>query len=82
MVDRNGIQPCRFGPLPAQLAALCAANMRVFELGVRAVLERDREAAVHAIMLDPLTAAVCSLDEIRRMAEELFEAERDLLPGF
>jgi len=82
MVDRNGIQPCRFGPLPAQLAALCAANMRVFELGVRAALERDREAAVHAIMLDPLTAAVCSLDEIRRMAEELFEAERDLLPGF
>ena len=82
MIDRNGIQPCRFGPLPLQLAGLCAANMRVFELGVRAALEHDREAAVHAIMLDPLTAAVCSLEEMRCMAEELFEAERDLLPGF
>ena len=82
LVNRNGFQPCRFGPLPPQLAGLCAANMRVFELSVRAVLERDREAAIHAVMLDPLTAAVCSLDEIRSMVEELFEAERGLLPGF
>ena len=82
LVDGNGYQPCRFGPLPPQLAGLCASNMHVFELGVRAALERDREAAIHALMLDPLTAAVCSLDEIRSMAEELFEAEQEILSGF
>ncbi|MDP3061703.1 MAG: alpha-glucosidase/alpha-galactosidase, partial [Chloroflexota bacterium] len=82
MIDGTGIHPCHFGPLPPQLAALCASNMAVFELGVRAALHHDREAAVHAVMLDPLTAAVCSLDEIRRMVVELFEAERPFLPGF
>jgi alpha-galactosidase len=82
LVDRNGFQPCRFGPLPHQLAALCASNMNVFELGTTAALEYDREAAIHALMLDPLTAAVCSLDEIRSMAEELFEAEKDMLPEY
>lgn len=82
LVDANGYQPCYFGSLPPQLAALCASNMNVFELGVAAALEKDREAAVHALMLDPLTAAVCSLDEIRSMKNELFEAEKDLLPGF
>jgi alpha-galactosidase len=82
LVDANGYQPCYFGSLPPQLAALCASNMAVFELGVIAALEHDREAAVYALMLDPLTAAVCSLNEIRSMANDLFEAERDLLPGF
>ncbi|MDI6638890.1 MAG: alpha-glucosidase/alpha-galactosidase, partial [Bacillota bacterium] len=68
------------GELPPQLAALCQSNMAVFELGVRAALERDREAAIHAMMLDPLSAAVCSPAEIRAMAEELFEAEKEYLP--
>jgi alpha-galactosidase len=81
-IDGTGIHPCRFGALPPQLAALCASNMAVFELGVRAALNHNREAAVHAVMLDPLTAAVCSLDEIRRMVNELFEAERPFLIGF
>jgi len=33
-------------------------------------------------MLDPLTSAVCGTSEIKRMTEELFEAEKDFLPGF
>lgn len=80
LVDGQGYHPCRFGELPPQLAALCQSNMAVFELGVRAALERDREAAIHAMMLDPLSAAVCSPAEIRAMAEELFEAEKEYLP--
>ncbi|MEW6249341.1 MAG: alpha-galactosidase [Planctomycetota bacterium] len=80
IVDRNGIQPVHFGRLPAQLAAICASNMAVFDLAATAVLERSREAAIHAFMLDPLTAAVCSPAEIRRMAEELLAAQRDYIP--
>jgi hypothetical protein len=34
------------------------------------------------MMLDPLTAAVCSLAEIRQMTEELFEAERKYIPDW
>ena len=28
------------------------------------------------LMMDPLTAAVCSLDEIKAMFDELYEAEK------
>ncbi len=77
--DREGVHPCAVGDLPPQLAALNASNVAVQGLAVQAVLERDREKAVHACMLDPLTAAVCSLGEVREMCNRLFEAERHLL---
>jgi alpha-galactosidase len=79
-VDRAGIHPIPFGPLPASLAALCRANMACFELAATAVLEQSREAAIQALLLDPLTAAVCCPAEIRQMAEELLGAERDFIP--
>ena len=81
-VDRRGIQPCEFGPLPEQLAALNRAHMAVHELVVQSLLERDREKARLALMLDPLTAAVCSLDEISRLFDEMWEAERPYLTAF
>jgi alpha-galactosidase len=82
LVDANGLHPTHFGPLPTQLAALDAAHMAVHELMVRAVLERDREAACLALLLDPLTAAVCSPAEIRQLFDELWEAERADLGAF
>ena len=82
LINRNGIQPTRFGALPAQMAALCSSNMSVFELGATAAVERSKEAAIHALMLDPLTAAVCSPAEIRAMTLEMFQAEKAFLPGY
>jgi hypothetical protein len=34
-------------------------------------VETDRTAALHALMLDPLKAAVFSPEEIRQMSEEM-----------
>jgi alpha-galactosidase len=82
LVDRNGVQPCHFGPLPEQLAALNRAHMAVHDLVVQALLDRDRQNALHALMLDPLTAAVCSLEEISRMFSEMWEAQRPFLEYF
>jgi alpha-galactosidase len=82
LVDRNGIQPCHFGPLPEQLAALNRAHMAVHDLVVQALLDRDRQNALHALMLDPLTAAVCSLEEISQMFSEMWEAQRPFLEYF
>jgi alpha-galactosidase len=82
LVDGTGLHPVHFGPLPAQLAALDAAHMYVHEPMVEAVLERDKGAALRALTLDPLTAAVCSLDEIRAMFEEMWAAERADLSAF
>ncbi|MBT2291144.1 alpha-galactosidase [Paenibacillus albidus] len=79
MVDRNGINPCHFGSLPEHLAALCRSNMAFFDLAVGAVLGNDKEMARHALMVDPLSAAVCSLAEIGEMFEELYAAEHDFI---
>jgi len=82
LVDQNGVQPIRYGALPPQMAALSASNMRVFDLGAQAAIERSVERTVHALMLDPLTAAVCTPREIKAMTLELFKAEAEFLPGY
>jgi len=82
MVDRNGVNPTRYGALPPQMAHICASNMAMFDLGATACIEKSKEAAIHALMLDPLTAAVCCPHEIKAMTLELFEAEAEFLPGY
>lgn len=82
MIDANGINPTRYGALPPQMAAICASNMSMYDLAATACIERSKEAAIHALMLDPLTAAVCSPAEIKKMTLELFDAEADFLPGY
>ena len=81
-VDRDGIHAQRFGRLPEQLAGLNRSHMAVHELVVEALLERSKEKARYALMLDPLTAAICSLDEIARLFDEMWEAERESMPAF
>jgi alpha-galactosidase len=81
-VDANGIATQHFGPLPEQLAALNRAHMAVHELVVAALLERDRSKAKYALMLDPLTAAVCSPEEIDSLFDEMWEAEHESLTAF
>ncbi|MEW6511028.1 MAG: alpha-glucosidase/alpha-galactosidase [Bacteroidota bacterium] len=82
LADRNGIRPIPFGMLPPQMAALCDWNMRMFDMAVRAAMEKSKEAAIQALLLDPLTAAVLSPAEISAMTLEMFRAERDFLPGY
>jgi alpha-galactosidase len=82
LVDKNGIQPTRFGKLPTHLAALDGVHQAMHDLMVTAVLNKDRQAAFHALLIDPLTAAVCSPAEIRQMFEELVSAEGRYLPDF
>jgi alpha-galactosidase len=82
LVDRNGVQPCHFGPLPEQLAALNRSHMAVHTLMADALLSHDKQAARYALLLDPLTAAVCSPAEIGAMFDEMWEAERAYLEPF
>lgn len=82
LVDSNGVQPVTVGDLPPQLAALNRTNVNVQELIVEAALTGSREAVHHAVMLDPLTAAVCTLPQIHDMVEEMLAAEAQWLPQF
>ncbi|MEE8362559.1 MAG: alpha-glucosidase/alpha-galactosidase [Dehalococcoidia bacterium] len=82
LVDGLGIHPMAVGDLPPQLAALNLTNINVQELTVQAVLERNREAAMHAVTLDPLTAASLPLDRIREMFDEMWAAHKDRLDEY
>jgi len=82
LVDAHGIHPCYVGELPPQLAALNRASISVQELVVKAALTGNREMVYYAVALDPLTAAVCTLPQIRRMVDEMLEAEARWLPEF
>jgi alpha-galactosidase len=82
LVDGKGIQPTRFDGLPNHLAALCDSNMRMFDLAATACIQRSKQMATYALMMDPLTAAVCSPAEIHALAGEMFAAEAEYLPGF
>ncbi len=80
LVNKMGVQPTYFGALPTQLAALNATHMAVHDLVSTAVLEHNIEAAFYALMLDPLTAAVCSPAEIRSMFDDMVDAQAPYLP--
>jgi alpha-galactosidase len=82
LVDGNGIQPTVVGRLPTQLAALNRTNVNVQELIIEADLTGDPETVYQAVMLDPLTAAVCTLPQIRSMVDELLAAQAQWLPQF
>jgi alpha-galactosidase len=80
--DRLGMHPSVVGALPTQCAALNMTNVLVQGLAVEASFSGDPEMIVQAVALDPLTAAVLTLEEIRAMVSEMLEAQRQYLPQF
>ncbi|MBS7642856.1 MAG: alpha-galactosidase [Candidatus Bathyarchaeia archaeon] len=80
VVDGGGIHPCYIGSIPSQCAALNRMNINVQELAARAIIERSRERVFQALLVDPLTSSLLTIDEIRRLTEEMFEAQSKYLP--
>jgi alpha-galactosidase len=80
--DDTGIHPATIGALPAQCAAACQTNINVQTLTAEAALGGHPEHIVHALAMDPLTSAVCTLHEIRKLATQMLEAQRQWLPEF
>jgi alpha-galactosidase/6-phospho-beta-glucosidase family protein len=56
------------------------AAVGVQELIVQAAPTGDTETIYHATALDPLTGAVCALDQIRDLVDEMPAAEAQCLP--
>jgi alpha-galactosidase len=79
MVDDVGVHPLYVGDLPPQCASLNRTNINVQEMGVLAAVENDKNAALQAILLDPLTSSILTIDETRKMVEEMFDAEKTYL---
>ena len=51
-------------------------------LAVDAIMEKNKQKLIRAVYMDPLCSAVCSLDEIDAMCEELFAANKDFLGDY
>jgi alpha-galactosidase len=82
LASKYGLEPIHVGPLPAHLAILNNISAMCEELAVEGALTGDPAKIYQAIYFDPLTSAVLSLAEIKRMVREMFEANKDWLPQF
>ena len=81
-VDYNGISIPKVGDLPLGCAAICSASVWVQKLAVEAAVHGDISLLYQAAMMDPLTGAVCTPDEIRQMVDEMLVAGRQWLPQY
>ena len=82
LVDRSGVNPCYVGALPEQLSALNRTNINVQNLTIQAAKERKKDLVYMAAYLDPHTAAELSLDDIKSLCDDLFEAHNGWLPEY
>ena len=70
------------GPLPDNLAILVNTTARIENLVIEAAMKKSKELVYQAVYMDPLSSAVCSLDEIKNMCDELFEVNKDFLGDY
>jgi alpha-galactosidase len=82
VVNKAGFHPIHVGNLPPQCAIVTQVNANIENLVVEGGLVGDPVMIFHAIANDPLTAAVCSLAEIKAMVNEMFQKNRKFLPQF
>lgn len=82
MIDGCGVNPCYFGSLPEQCAALNRTNINVQNMTIEAARTHSKEAVYMAAYLDPHTAAELSLDDIKSLCDDLFEAHKGWLPVY
>ena len=82
VADRMGFKTTIAGPLPAHLAILVNTTARLESLAVEAAIKKSKEMVYQAVYMDPLSSAVCSMDEIKSMCDELFEINKDYLGDY
>lgn len=79
MIDANGVNPCKVGKLPTQLAAMNITNINPQLLTIEAAVTKDRNRIYQAAMLDPHTAAELNMDDICAMCDELIDAHGEYM---
>jgi alpha-galactosidase len=82
LINSKGYEPEQIGKLPEHLAALMRTNINVQILTAEAAITNKREHIYHAALLDPLTAANLTIDEIYSMTDKLIDAHGNYLPKY
>ena len=79
---KSGVLPLHVGALPPQLNILIGNSAQCEELAVSGCIRGDKEMIYHAVLFDPLTTTQLDMATSRAMVNEMFEANRSLLPQF
>lgn len=82
MADKTGIHVKGVYTLPPQLSALVSHSAKLEEMAVQAAITGDTDLVFQAVLQDPLTASVCSMEEIHNMVQEMLEKNRAYLSYF
>jgi len=80
--DGNGISIPKVGELPLGCAAICSQSVWVQRLAVEAAVKGDITLLRQAMLMDPLTGAVCNPQEIRQLVDEMLVAQAEWLPQY
>ena len=78
-VDATGVHGVPIGPLPGPIAAMCNTQVAVIDRVVEAGVHGDRNAALEALLLDPVVGSVSQAESI---LNELLAVHKDFLPQF
>jgi alpha-galactosidase/6-phospho-beta-glucosidase family protein len=81
-INAYGVRPIYAGPLPEPLAEHLRQYVALQKQMVKAALSGDRQAALHAFLLEPTIAARLDLEQTQALLHEMLAAHSAQLPLF
>ncbi|HQK95517.1 MAG TPA: hypothetical protein PLD23_18615, partial [Armatimonadota bacterium] len=78
-VSGFGVRGLALGDLPPAVAALCSIQVQIAELAVEAAVEGSRQAALHALLIDPV---INDIDVAGKILDDYLTVHADYLPQF
>lgn len=79
LADATGVRALEVGPLPASVVGYVQARTSFFELMAEAAIRRSKRIALQCLLNDINTHSIVNA---RACVDEMFEAQRQHLPGF
>ncbi|HOS93588.1 MAG TPA: alpha-glucosidase/alpha-galactosidase, partial [Armatimonadota bacterium] len=78
-VSGGGVRGLALGDRPPAVAALCSIQVQIAELAVEAAVEGSRQAALHALLIDPV---INDIDVAGKILDDYLTVHADYLPQF
>ncbi len=78
-INHQGANAKRIGPLPEPIAELCRREAALVELVVEAAVTGDRQAALQALLMDPM---INDIQRAKSILEDYLRTFADYLPQF
>jgi len=79
VVNATGVHGVSLDPLPEPIAAMCRTQIAIIDRVVEAGVHGDKQAALQALLLDPV---ISSVSQAQGILDELLKAHKGFLPQF